>query len=277
MGQQFGDTTLTKVFVGGLAWETQKETLREHFVQYGEILEAVIISDKLTGRSKGYGFVTFKDAEAAKKACEDATPVINGRRANCNLASLGAKTRLRNSPPTTPVPTQSPIPGVPQPAGMGVGPNRGVSPGPAAAWYYHPSTTPPPPAPYSHHHQPHHPPTFHGVLPFYPSSAASYGYSPNYMADLSYNAKLSPTAGGSYIQGQYSYPTQVQGGMVAPSGMLPYYTPFYHYQHHQSQGLGVPAAHFFPPINTTAMASIPTLMPKPAVLAPKVEPVTGCS
>jgi RNA recognition motif-containing protein len=59
MGQQFGDTTLTKVFVGGLAWETQKETLREHFEQYGEILEAVIISDKLTGRSKGYGFVSL--------------------------------------------------------------------------------------------------------------------------------------------------------------------------------------------------------------------------
>lgn len=81
--------------------------------------------------------------------------------------------------------------------------------------------------------------------------------------------KLSPTAGGSYIQGQYSYPAQVQGGMVAPSGMLPYYAPFYHYQHHQSQGLGVPAAHFFPPVNATAMATIPTLMPKPAVLAPK--------
>ncbi|KAJ4764165.1 RNA-binding (RRM/RBD/RNP motifs) family protein [Rhynchospora pubera] len=277
MGQQFGDTTLTKVFVGGLAWETQKETLREHFEQYGEILEAVIISDKLTGRSKGYGFVTFKDAEAAKKACEDATPVINGRRANCNLASLGAKTRLRNSPPTTPVPAQSPIPGVPQP-GLGVGPTRGVSPGPAAAWYYHPSTTPPPPAPYHHHqHQTHHPPTFHGVLPFYTSSAASYGYSPNYMADLSYNTKLSPTAGGSYIQGQFSYPAQMQGGVVAPSGMLPYYTPYYHYQHHHSQGLGVPAAHFFPPVTATAMATIPTLMPKPAVLPPKVETVTGCS
>ena len=54
----FGDTTLTKVFVGGLAWETHKDTLREHFERYGDILEAVIISDKLTGRSKGYGFVS---------------------------------------------------------------------------------------------------------------------------------------------------------------------------------------------------------------------------
>ncbi|XP_052191461.1 uncharacterized protein LOC127800724 [Diospyros lotus] len=85
----FGDTTYTKVFVGGLAWETQSETLRRHFEQFGEILEAVVINDKHTGRSKGYGFVTFRDPESAKKACVDPNPVIDGRRANCNLASLG--------------------------------------------------------------------------------------------------------------------------------------------------------------------------------------------
>lgn len=56
---QFGDTTYTKVFVGGLAWETQKETMRKYFEQFGEILEAVVITDKNTGRSKGYGFVRF--------------------------------------------------------------------------------------------------------------------------------------------------------------------------------------------------------------------------
>lgn len=54
---QFGDTTYTKVFVGGLAWETQKETMEKYFEQFGEILEAVVITDKATGRSKGYGFV----------------------------------------------------------------------------------------------------------------------------------------------------------------------------------------------------------------------------
>ncbi|KVH92139.1 Nucleotide-binding, alpha-beta plait [Cynara cardunculus var. scolymus] len=86
---QFGDTTHTKVFVGGLAWETQSETLHGYFDQFGDILEAVVITDKHTGRSKGYGFVTFNDAEAAKRACADPTPVIDGRRANCNLASLG--------------------------------------------------------------------------------------------------------------------------------------------------------------------------------------------
>lgn len=85
----FGDTTFTKVFVGGLAWETQSETMRQYFEQFGEILEAVVINDKHTGRSKGYGFVTFRDPESAEKACVDPNPVIDGRRANCNLASLG--------------------------------------------------------------------------------------------------------------------------------------------------------------------------------------------
>lgn len=89
LNSPFGDTTYTKVFVGGLAWETQSETMRRYFEQFGEILEAVVITDKNTGRSKGYGFVTFRDPESARRACLDPAPIIDGRRANCNLASLG--------------------------------------------------------------------------------------------------------------------------------------------------------------------------------------------
>lgn len=95
---QFGDTTFTKVFVGGLAWETQKDTMSKYFEQFGEILEAVVITDKATGRSKGYGFVTFREPDAAMRACVDPAPVIDGRRANCNLAYLG----VQKSKPTTP-------------------------------------------------------------------------------------------------------------------------------------------------------------------------------
>lgn len=51
------DTKLTKIFVGGLAWETQRDTMRRYFEQFGDIVEAVVITDKNTGRSKGYGFV----------------------------------------------------------------------------------------------------------------------------------------------------------------------------------------------------------------------------
>ncbi|KAK2965507.1 hypothetical protein RJ640_008857 [Escallonia rubra] len=96
-GGQYHDTTYTKIFVGGLAWETQRETMRGYFEQFGEIQEAVVITDKHTGRSKGYGFVTFRDPDAAMRACQNPSPVIDGRRANCNLASLGAQKTL---PPT---------------------------------------------------------------------------------------------------------------------------------------------------------------------------------
>ncbi|GMI73671.1 hypothetical protein like AT2G46780 [Hibiscus trionum] len=94
---QYNDTTFTKIFVGGLAWETQRDTMKRYFEQFGEIVEAVVITDKNTGRSKGYGFVTFKDPDAAMRACQNPSPTIDGRRANCNLASLGAQ---KTRPPT---------------------------------------------------------------------------------------------------------------------------------------------------------------------------------
>lgn len=56
---QFNDTTFTKIFIGGLEWETQRDTRRRYFEQFGEILEAVVITDKTTGRSKGCGFVSL--------------------------------------------------------------------------------------------------------------------------------------------------------------------------------------------------------------------------
>jgi len=87
------DTTLTKVFVGGLAWQTKSETLQKHFSQYGDILEAVVIMDKNTGRSKGFGFVTFADGDSAQRATANPNPVIDSRRANCNLAALGLTRR----------------------------------------------------------------------------------------------------------------------------------------------------------------------------------------
>mmetsp|Transcript_5160 Transcript_5160/g.8918 ORF Transcript_5160/g.8918 Transcript_5160/m.8918 type:complete len:293 (-) Transcript_5160:712-1590(-) len=89
--------TDTKIFVGGLAWETESDSLRKHFQSYGEITEAVVIKDKLSGKSKGYGFVTFATADAAARAVANATPEIDGRRTNCNLASQGQKNRPQRS------------------------------------------------------------------------------------------------------------------------------------------------------------------------------------
>ncbi|XP_057989442.1 probable RNA-binding protein ARP1 isoform X2 [Hevea brasiliensis] len=233
----FGDTTQTKVFVGGLAWETPKEAMKEHFDKYGEILEAVIISDKVTGRSKGYGFVTFKDAEAAKKACEDAAPIINGRRANCNLASLGARRQ------------RSPAPATLQ-QGSKVGP-RSTSSAPAnqMQWYYPAGS---PASPFHHQH--------HQAFPFY-------GYAPTYVAtDISYNHKLSYTSG-SYMNGHFSqvYPGQP---IMGANAVMPMY-PLYHF--HQSQTMGLPA-HTFPVPPNNSVATVPNIMSKPP---PSIAPRPG--
>uniref|UniRef100_A0A914ZSU9 RRM domain-containing protein n=1 Tax=Parascaris univalens TaxID=6257 RepID=A0A914ZSU9_PARUN len=87
------DTTFTKIFVGGLPYHTSDKTLHEYFEQFGEIEEAVVITDRQTQKSRGYGFVTMKDRAAAERACKDPNPIIDGRKANVNLAYLGAKPR----------------------------------------------------------------------------------------------------------------------------------------------------------------------------------------
>ncbi len=57
-----------KLFVGGLSWNTSEADLREAFEKYGEVTEASVITDRDTGRSRGFGFVVFSDREAALKA-----------------------------------------------------------------------------------------------------------------------------------------------------------------------------------------------------------------
>ena len=52
------DTTFTKIFVGGLPYHTTDASLRQHFHVFGEIDEAVVITDRQTGKSRGYGFVS---------------------------------------------------------------------------------------------------------------------------------------------------------------------------------------------------------------------------
>ena len=59
-----------KLFVGGLNWATTDDSLRAAFSEYGEVLEAVVKRDHETGRSRGFGFVTFAEANAAKAAME---------------------------------------------------------------------------------------------------------------------------------------------------------------------------------------------------------------
>ena len=87
---RFGDTTLTKVFVGGLAWETPSEGLRQHFEAYGEILEAVVITDRETGRSKGYGFVSRRPPSSQLLPPLRPSCLLCASRANRSAAAASA-------------------------------------------------------------------------------------------------------------------------------------------------------------------------------------------
>ena len=58
----------TKLYVGGLPYSTQEDALKELFAQAGSVTSAVIIMDKMSGRSKGFGFVEMSTAEEAANA-----------------------------------------------------------------------------------------------------------------------------------------------------------------------------------------------------------------
>lgn len=57
-----------RIYVGNLPWSVTKDKLVELFSSFGEIEEALVIANKYTGRSRGFGFVTFKKEGDADKA-----------------------------------------------------------------------------------------------------------------------------------------------------------------------------------------------------------------
>ena len=76
-----------KIFVGGLSWGTNTEGLKSAFEQFGSVSDAIVVTDRDTGRSRGFGFVTFENSEDAEKAIEEMNnSELDGRRLNVNQA-----------------------------------------------------------------------------------------------------------------------------------------------------------------------------------------------
>lgn len=77
----------TNIFVGNLPFSTNSNDLEELFGQYGEVTRAQVISDRDTGRSRGFGFVEMDDDSEAQAAIEalDGTDV-GGRQVRVNVA-----------------------------------------------------------------------------------------------------------------------------------------------------------------------------------------------
>merc|ERR1712232_961163 len=82
-----------RIFVSSLSYSTSDETLENVFSQYGELEDCTIVKDKLTARSKGYGFVVFKSIGGAVNALKQPEKFIDGRRTRSWLAAQGNQFR----------------------------------------------------------------------------------------------------------------------------------------------------------------------------------------
>ena len=88
---------MNKIFVGGLSWNTTSEELADYFSQVGDVTDSRVITDRETGKSRGFGFVTFaleEFAEAAVQALDGSE--LDGRRLRVNIAEDRRANRQNN-------------------------------------------------------------------------------------------------------------------------------------------------------------------------------------
>lgn len=147
----------TRIFVGGLKFASEDHVLHDYFATFGKIKEAVVIRDRKTGLSKGYGFVTMVEDLPALKAILDKSPKLDGRRCNVNLAYIGQKNKPQAKKPrdARQYPFGTPVCGYPN--GIMVSPPvvmttdgrycpyTGTSPQPYPIYHVISDTPPPPP------------------------------------------------------------------------------------------------------------------------------------
>ncbi|EGG07671.1 uncharacterized protein MELLADRAFT_71659 [Melampsora larici-populina 98AG31] len=77
-----------KLFVGNLAWSTDTNSLTQAFNQYGEVVDAIVMQDRETGRSRGFGFITFSNQDQAQAAIDALNEAdVDGRNIRVNFAT----------------------------------------------------------------------------------------------------------------------------------------------------------------------------------------------
>ena len=82
----------SKLYVGNLSYSTTDQDLQEYFSQYGTITEVKLITDRETGRSKGFGFVNYETDDFAKEALKADGTELQGRKIRVNIANDDRRT-----------------------------------------------------------------------------------------------------------------------------------------------------------------------------------------
>ncbi|KAI6211296.1 hypothetical protein M3Y96_00418600 [Aphelenchoides besseyi] len=89
------DERLCKIFIGGLATETVKESLRDYYSQFGEVVDSVVMYDLYTQRSRCFGFITFANKEAVDEAMNHRPHIIDDKKVDAKRAVPRSEQTLR--------------------------------------------------------------------------------------------------------------------------------------------------------------------------------------
>ena len=106
-----------KLFVGGLSFSTSSEGLRGAFARFGEVMSAAVMTDRETGRSRGFGFIEMATTEEAEKAISS----LNGTSLDGRMIRVDKATPRGAGGPRPPRPVGGPRPYGDRPAGGGFG------------------------------------------------------------------------------------------------------------------------------------------------------------
>ncbi|XP_014286573.1 RNA-binding protein Musashi homolog 2 isoform X3 [Halyomorpha halys] len=74
------DPSAAKLFVGGLSWQTSSEKLRQYFGMFGTVTDVLIMKDPITQRSRGFGFITFAEADTVEKVLKVPIHTLDGKK-----------------------------------------------------------------------------------------------------------------------------------------------------------------------------------------------------